>query len=88
MAVAFLNFSLSSLFQVVGKLLNFVRVLIGKRLVVFCSDGSVLICMFGGESQEVGDLVKGYSVEPHGIGNQATAKPAHIWMLIEIGCSP
>ena len=36
----------------------------------------MLICMFGGESREVGDLVKGYSVEPHCIGNQATAKPA------------
>ena len=43
---------------------------------VFCSGGRVLICMFGGESRKVGDLVKGYSVEPQFIGNQATAKPA------------
>ena len=32
--------------------------------------------MFGGESREVGDLVKGYSVEPQFIGNHAKAKPA------------
>jgi hypothetical protein len=32
--------------------------------------------MFEGESREVGDLVKGYSVEPQCIGNHAKAKPA------------
>src|SRR5450759_832099 len=73
----------------VGKLVNFVRVLIGRWACGFLLSREVLICVLGGECRGVRVvLVRAILLNPNSLAiMRKLSQRRRIWSLLEIHCS-